>query len=86
MPEFSKREIALLDILVGGASSRVAAAKMGLALRTIELHRRKVMDKLGAATPVQLGFKYAAWKRRNQPGPRVIPGDGAGDGGAPKRL
>ena len=53
------QEERLLQLLIGGASNRVAAKELGVALRTMELRRQKVMEKLGAKSAVQLGYLYA---------------------------
>ncbi|TWT85774.1 Tetrathionate response regulatory protein TtrR [Posidoniimonas polymericola] len=58
MVELTDREHQLLRLLVEGASNRVAANEMGIALRTMELHRQKVMQKLGAKSAAQLGYLY----------------------------
>lgn len=64
MPELQEREIKLLDLLVSGESNKGAANKLGIALRTMELHRHKVMQKLGAKSAAQLGYLYAQRKRQ----------------------
>ncbi|TWT33849.1 DNA-binding transcriptional activator EvgA [Posidoniimonas corsicana] len=84
MLELSRREITLLEILISGETGQSAATKMGIALQTVKTYREKLMKKLGATTPAQLGYKYAAWKRRKPPGPRVVHGEG--DSGSPRRL
>jgi FixJ family two-component response regulator len=54
LPEFSgrqpltKREGEVLAQLVTGASSKEAAAELGISPRTIEIHRSHIMGKLGA--------------------------------------
>lgn len=62
--DLTQHERELLELLIGGASNKVAARQLGIALRTMELHRQKLMNKLGARSAAQLGYLYADLKRR----------------------
>jgi len=62
--DLTKHERELIELLVAGASNREAAKKLGIALRTMELHRQKLMHKLGARSAAQLGYRYAELMRR----------------------
>ena len=53
----------LLELLVSGASNKQAAKKLGIALRTTELHRQKLMLKLGTKSAAQLGYVYCELSR-----------------------
>jgi two-component system response regulator FixJ len=44
----TQREREVLDLLVDGCSNKVAALKLQISPRTVELHRARVMEKLGA--------------------------------------
>lgn len=50
----TEREREILDYLVQGTSNKVMAHELGLAQRTIELHRSNVMSKMGARSIAQL--------------------------------
>jgi FixJ family two-component response regulator len=50
----SKREGEVLAQLVAGASSKEAAAELGISPRTIEIHRAHIMLKLGAKNVADL--------------------------------
>jgi FixJ family two-component response regulator len=50
----SKREGEVLAQLVAGASSKEAAAELGISPRTIEIHRAHIMFKLGAKNVADL--------------------------------
>jgi FixJ family two-component response regulator len=50
----TKREGEVLAQLVSGASSKEAAAELGISPRTIEIHRAHVMAKLGAKNAADL--------------------------------
>ena len=43
----SPREREVLDALVAGASNKVIAFDLGLSLRTVEMHRARMMERLG---------------------------------------
>lgn len=46
----SRREREILDLLINGASNRGMADQLGLSVRTVEVHRAKVMAKLDASS------------------------------------
>jgi two-component system, LuxR family, response regulator FixJ len=45
--ELSPREREVLEALVAGASNKVIAFNLGLSVRTVEVHRARMMDRLG---------------------------------------
>jgi two-component system, LuxR family, response regulator FixJ len=48
------RELDVLDQIAAGASSKEAARQMGISFRTVEVHRSRIMEKLGAKNSVDL--------------------------------
>ncbi len=48
------REREVLDLVVRGRPNKTMAQEMGLSQRTIELHRSRVMEKMGANSVAQL--------------------------------
>jgi DNA-binding NarL/FixJ family response regulator len=54
----SAREREVLQLLAEGASSKQIAARLNVAVVTVETHRRQIMDKLGLRTVAEL-TKYA---------------------------
>ena len=50
----TQREIDVLDQISVGASSKEAARQMGISFRTVEVHRSRIMEKLGAKNSVDL--------------------------------
>jgi two-component system, LuxR family, response regulator FixJ len=48
------REREVLELIVRGLASKVMAHEMGVSKRTVELHRSRVMDKMGANSVAQL--------------------------------
>lgn len=45
--QLSPREREVLEALVAGASNKVIAFDLGLSVRTVEVHRARMMDRLG---------------------------------------
>ncbi|MGZ5096398.1 MAG: response regulator transcription factor, partial [Burkholderiales bacterium] len=43
----SPRERQVLDALVAGQSNKIIAFELGLSVRTVELHRGRMMERLG---------------------------------------
>jgi two-component system, LuxR family, response regulator FixJ len=48
------REREVLDLIIRGRPNKMMAVDMGLSQRTIELHRSRVMEKMGANSVAQL--------------------------------
>lgn len=48
------REFQVLELIANGASNKVAGRQLGISPRTIEVHRARVMGKLGATNTVEL--------------------------------
>jgi len=54
----SAREIEVLQLIAAGKSTKEAAARLHLSVKTVETHRRQIMDKLGIYNLAGL-IKYA---------------------------
>lgn len=48
------REFQVLELIANGASSKEAGRQLGISPRTIEVHRARVMEKLGAKNAIDL--------------------------------
>lgn len=48
------RELQVLALVAEGLSSKQVAAELGIGVRTVETHRERLMDKLGARNAVAL--------------------------------
>jgi two-component system response regulator FixJ len=48
------REIDVLDQISAGASNKEAARQLGISFRTVEVHRARIMEKLGAKNAADL--------------------------------
>ena len=48
------REQEVLDLVTSGKANKVMAADLGVSQRTVEIHRARVMEKMGAASLAQL--------------------------------
>ena len=48
------REQEVLRLIVGGSSNKAIGRNLGISPRTIEVHRARIMDKLGARNAVDL--------------------------------
>ncbi|HEX4647882.1 MAG TPA: response regulator [Steroidobacteraceae bacterium] len=54
LASLTRREREVLELIVRGLASKVMAEEMGLSTRTVELHRSRVMGKMGASSIAQL--------------------------------
>ena len=57
--QLSKRESEIASILTEGLSNKVAAQRLGLSVRTVEMHRGNALAKLGLRNIVGL---TALWR------------------------
>ena len=48
------REFQVLELIANGASSKEAGRQLGISPRTIEVHRARIMEKLGAKNTIDL--------------------------------
>jgi FixJ family two-component response regulator len=48
------REREVLTLVTSGKANKVMAADLGVSQRTVEIHRARVMEKMGAASLAQL--------------------------------
>jgi two-component system response regulator FixJ len=48
------RERQVMDLVVDGGANKVIAIDLGLSERTVEIHRAKVMEKMGARSVAHL--------------------------------
>jgi two-component system response regulator DctR len=52
--ELTERERDVFELLVAGHQSKVIAQKLSLSLRSVQLHRGRVMQKLEVTSPQDL--------------------------------
>jgi RNA polymerase sigma factor (sigma-70 family) len=60
------REREVLDLVVGGASSREIGIKLEVSSKTIEAHRSRIRDKTRATDIGELTLMWRAWQAINQ--------------------
>jgi two-component system, LuxR family, response regulator FixJ len=65
LASLTPREREVLELIVRGLQSKVMAAEMHLSTRTVELHRARVMDKMGANSIAQLVRMFMDMQRVN---------------------
>jgi two-component system, LuxR family, response regulator FixJ len=66
------REREVLDLIIRGRPNKTMAQEMGLSQRTIELHRSRVMEKMGAASVAQLVRMFLDAERGQNGSPAAI--------------
>ena len=54
LPGLSKRQRAVLDLVLAGKPNRQIAEELGISLKTVEFHRARIMEKLGVRTAAEL--------------------------------
>ncbi len=54
LAELTPREREVMDLVIAGLSNKVIAHRLQIAVRTVEIHRGRVMDKMGARSLAEL--------------------------------
>ena len=54
MESLTAREREVLDLVTSGKPNKIMAADLGVSQRTVEIHRSRVMEKMGASSLAQL--------------------------------
>jgi two-component system, LuxR family, response regulator FixJ len=54
LESLTPREKQVMDFIVDGSANKVIAIDLGLSERTVEIHRAKVMEKMGARSVAHL--------------------------------
>lgn len=59
----SAREVDVLALLARGQTSKLIAHDLGIAAKTVEIHRARIMAKMGCGSLVELGrlWEAAVW-------------------------
>lgn len=64
--DLTRREREIAKLLATGKTSRQIATVLGISSRTVEAHRSRLMQKLGAATPGEMIAKLVGLNWRSQ--------------------
>jgi two-component system response regulator DctR len=54
LASLSAREREVLDLILAGKMNKVVADKLGISMRTVEVHRAHILDKMQVKTAVEL--------------------------------
>ncbi len=70
--QLTSREREILEGLLGGESNKQLAARIGISLRTVEMHRGNMMDRLGVSSLAEaLALALEAGIEKPKSGPRL---------------
>ncbi|MBF5093232.1 response regulator [Azospirillum sp. INR13] len=70
----SRRESEVLELIVDGKQSKTIAWELGISIKTVEVHRARIMEKTGCRSIVGLGRLWeAAEMLRGRDLPRALP-------------
>lgn len=70
----SRRESEVLELIVDGKQSKTIAWELGISIKTVEVHRARIMEKTGSRSIVGLGRLWeAAEMLRGRDLPHAIP-------------
>jgi two-component system response regulator DctR len=59
LASLSERERQVMDLVLAGRQNKMIAAELAIAIRTVEVHRARVFEKMGVKTAVELAQRMA---------------------------
>ena len=54
LAQLSEREREVMELMIRGRLNKQIAGDLGIAMRTVEVHRARVLDKMGVRNAVEL--------------------------------
>lgn len=54
LDDLTERERAVMDLVIDGLPNKLVADRLGISVRTVEVHRARVFDKMGVKSAVEL--------------------------------
>lgn len=84
MRPLTPREREVMDLLIEGRANKVIADRLGISIRTVEVHRARVLAKLGVRNAVELVWRMHAHRMAEMRDMRVA--EGGLDGSAGTRA
>lgn len=68
MSQLTARERQVMELVLAGKLNKVIADELQVSIRTVEVHRASLFDKMGVRTAVELAQKVAASGGKTTPG------------------
>jgi two-component system response regulator DctR len=68
MSQLTARERQVMELVLAGKLNKVIADELQVSIRTVEVHRASLFDKMGVRTAVELAQKIAAGGGKTTPG------------------
>ena len=65
LQSLSAREVQVMDLMVTGRANKVIAAELDIAVRTVEVHRARILAKMGVKTAVELSAVLTSAKGKD---------------------
>ncbi len=60
----SEREHEVMRLMLAGKLNKIIADELGIAMRTVEVHRARIFEKMGVKSAVELSALVAGYERR----------------------
>ncbi|TBW34607.1 response regulator transcription factor [Siculibacillus lacustris] len=75
LDSLSPREREVMELMLGGSLNKQIADEIGIALRTVELHRARILEKFAVRSAVELAGRLAEVRRDERRGGAPEAGD-----------
>ncbi|MER2606034.1 MAG: response regulator [Siculibacillus sp.] len=66
LDSLSTREREVMELMLRGLLNKQIADDLGIAMRTVEVHRARILEKFGVRSAVELAGRLAAFRRRER--------------------
>lgn len=63
--DLTEREQAVMQLVIDGLPNKLVADRLGISVRTVEVHRARVFDKLNVKSAVELANLFNKYKKSN---------------------
>lgn len=63
--DLTEREQAVMQLVIDGLPNKLVADRLGISVRTVEVHRARVFDKLNVKSAVELANLFNKYKKPN---------------------
>ena len=64
LADLTEREREVMRLVVDGRPNKLIADELGISVRTVEVHRARVFDKMDVKSAVELANRLASGERR----------------------
>ncbi len=66
LADLTERERAVMELVIDGLPNKLVADRLGISVRTVEVHRARVFDKMGVKSAVELANTFHKYSEKHR--------------------